>query len=375
MRILHNFGSLLIGLALWGCSVNSSPASRSTPPPTQHASVPTPAVREAITPAVAATKVPVTWADLNLTGRLIYIDSNSANDNVFPRIQSLDLTTGDIFTIFQASKGDWIFYMDVFPDGGQLVISYIDQSRTGTSSNRALYTLRVGEPAAPQLLFMPPTDNDHYTQAEWSSDGKYIYFAHYNDKKPQINNLTPDYDIYRIAYPAGPPEKIADHAFWPRLSADATRLAYVSIDSGDGKNGLVVANADGSDPQSIAFPNSWNSDVIDAPVFSPDGQSLLFSAPSPTQAYQPNWFDKLMGVQIVSAHSLPSDWWSVPVAGGTPTRLTHLETENLFASLLPDQKHLVSLSEDGMFVMELDGSNIVHLFPDSGLVGSVRWMP
>ena len=62
-----------------------------------------------------------------------------------------------------------------------------------------------------------PTLDDHYVQAEWSPDGKYIYYAHYNSNDPPDAQLNPAYDIFRMSYPDGQPEKIADHAFWPNI--------------------------------------------------------------------------------------------------------------------------------------------------------------
>ena len=82
-----------------------------------------------------------------------------------------------------------------------------------------------------------------------------------------------------------------------------------------------------------------------------------------------------MGIQVAKAHSIPSDWWSVPLSGGVPTRLTNIQTINLFASRLPDNKHIVSVSGDGLFVMNLDGSNLTQLVTDSGVHGTVRWIP
>ena len=115
--------------------------------------------------------------------------------------------------------------------------------------------------------------------------------------------------------------------------------------------------------------------IIDAPILSPDGQAVIFSAASPSQTYQPNWLDRLMGVQVVHAHNVPSDWWSVPISGGTSTRLTQLQTIKLFADISPDQKHIVSLSGEGVFVMDADGSNLTQLLFDPGVSGTLSWIP
>jgi Tol biopolymer transport system component len=338
--------------------------------------VSSPGIENTVSPSSSPypmTHVPITWSLLNLRGKLVYISSTDKENSITGTIQMLDLVTGDITTIFRV-PGAWIYYATISPDAKWLVISYSPPAERNSSPNRALYILPLDETNPPQILITPPTPDEHYTQAEWSPDGKYIYYVHYNhaDTRGQFYEA---YEIFRMAYPGSTPEKILDYAFWPRLSADSANLVYTSLDPTSGKNELFLANADGSHPQVVRFSGFWIPDIIDAPIFSPDGQSILFSAPGPGQSYQPNWIEKLMGIQVARAHNVPSDWWSVPVSGGVPTRLTHLQTINLFASISLDQKHIASLSGEGIFVMDLDGSNLTQLVSDSGVHGTVSWIP
>lgn len=325
------------------------------------------------TSLLPATQIPRTWAHLNLAGKLVYISSTRNDNSVMTNIQMLDLTTGNIHTLFQAPEA-WIYYATISPDASMLVMSYAPPTQSGSSSSRILYRMPLDGTTAPQPLFTPPTSDDRYTQAEWSADGKYIYYVYYNDQEFG-GQFGDNYKIFRMTYPAGEPEIIADHAFWPRLSSDSTKVVYIAIDPSSGTNELIVANAAGSDPQRIPFSGSWTPEIIDAPIFSPDGQSILFSAPDPTASYQRNWFEKLTGVEVAKAHNVPSDWWSVPISGGAPTQLTNIQTINLFASLSPDQRHIASVSGGGLFVMDLDGSNLTQLVSDPGVHGTVSWIP
>jgi Tol biopolymer transport system component len=253
-------------------------------------------------------------------------------------------------------------------------MSYAPPAQSPSPSNRILYTLPLDAANAPQPLFTPPTSEDRYTQAEWSPDGKYIYYVYYNNNEFG-GQFGDNYKIFRMAYPGGEPEMIAEYAFWLRFSSDSNKLVYVSIDPVSARNELVLADADGSNAKPIPFSGSWIPEIIDAPIFSPDGQSILFSAPGPTTSYQPNWFEQLTGVLVAKAHNVPSDWWSVPITGGTPTQLTHIQTINLFASISPDQRSIASVSGDGIFVMDLDGSNLTQLVSDTGVHGTVSWIP
>ncbi len=328
-------------------------------------------------PSLPTTTIPVSWTDLNLTGKLIYVNAQQQSDgNPILSIQALDLVTGVITTIFQGSDISWIYYVTVSPDEKQLIMSYSAPPQNHSSLSQALYLMSLDGTQPPQLFIPPPTQYDQYIQVEWSSDGQYIYYVHNNYQNQPIGQHYPVYEIYRATYPAGQPEKIADQAFWPRLSPDGSRLVYISMDPMTGKNKIFISNTDGSNAQEVTLSGDWTPDIIDAPIIAPDEQSIIFSAPSPQQSYSPTWIEKLFGIQVAEAHSIPSDWWSVPITGGTVTRLTSIQATALFASFSPDKRFIASYSGDGLFVMNPDGTNLTLLIPDMGGVpGTVTWVP
>jgi Tol biopolymer transport system component len=148
------------------------------------------------------------------------------------------------------------------------------------------------------------------------------------------------------------------------------------MDPAAGTNKIFLANADGRNAQEVTLSGAWTPDIIDAPIFSPDGQSILFSAPSPPQTSAPRWVEKLLGIQVAEAHSIPSDWWSVPLTGGIVTRLTNIRATGLFASISPDKRYLASYSGSGLFVMNPDGTNLTLLISDmGGIPGTLNWIP
>jgi len=370
---------LILALVLSSCSIQVEQPAVITPASTLESIPPTLASEESSpqTNIVTTTQIPVTWGDLNLTGRLVYINGTVV-DNVFSlQIQVLNLVTGEITTIFDAPKYSWIYYVTVSPDNTQVLMSY-SPPPGDNPVDQDLYIMPLDGSQAPKLLFTPPAKEDDYVEVEFSPDSKYVYFTHVNYQiPPEPNQIYPLYEIYRMAFPEGQPELVAAKAYWPRLSSDSSHIAYISVDLFSRENKLYIADSNGENAHEVVLKGQQLPDIKDAPIFSPDGQSLLFSAPVPVQSYQPNWLDKLMGVRIAKAHSnIPSDWWSVPVGGGDITQLTNIQSAGLFASFAPDGKHIASYSLNGIFVMKPDGSELTMLIPNpQSLPGTVTWIP
>src|SRR6266487_845822 len=165
------------------------------------------------TPPPLTTIIPVTWGNLNLSGKLVYTSAVYQNQSVSMNIQSMDLATSYVTTIFQVPDGGWVDAVAVSPDHKLMILSYAPPITTPYGGIRALYSLSLDGSGSQQLLFTPASKYDQYYQPEWSPDGNFLYFTHLNN-----NQVSVTYDIWRMPYPNGKPEKLADHASWPRVS-------------------------------------------------------------------------------------------------------------------------------------------------------------
>jgi Tol biopolymer transport system component len=368
---------ILLAAALCSCSIDisqytASPSVIPTNIPVEGSPAPilpatTPLPQQNITGS--STQIPVTWAALNLAGHLVYIAGIVKDNNLYLDIENLDLKTGEISPIFQTDS--WIDAAAVSPDDTQIVIAYAPPSGGAHGSQTSLYVIPRDGTQLPTLLFTPASDQDQYDQPVWSPDGQYVYFRDVNYRASVI------YSMMRVAYPGGTPEKLVDWAYWPRISGDGSHLVYVSIDPVTQVNSLYVSAADGTQIQAVSLTGAYIPKVIDVPMFSEDGKSILFSAPDPTQASMPNWIDRLMGITVANADgNIPSDWWSVPVTGGVPKRLTRVQSLALYGSFSPDKKYIASYTSDDIFVMNPDGTGVTLVVNDiGGIPGTVNWTP
>ena len=366
---------ILTAAALSGCSIDlsQSMATASVVPTTASAETSTGPGPLAVTPTpqqntmTGSTKIPVSWGDLNLSGSLVYVTAAFQGTTLSLEIRNLNLTTGEVTPLLRSDG--WVDAAAVSPDDTQIVISYSPPPGGPLGSQTILYTIPRDGSQLPKPLFEPPSHQDQYDQPVWSPDGRYVYFRDVNYQGPTV------YSLMRVAVPGGIPEKLADWAYWPRISPDGNRMTFVKIDPATSFNSLFVAAPDGTQIQQVPLRGHYVPKVIDVPMFSPDGQSILFSAPDPTLSSLPNWIERMMGITVAFADgSIPSDWWSVPVTGGAPKQLTHVHELALYGSFSSDLRFIASYTSDFIFVMNPDGTGVTLLVNDiGGVAGSVNW--
>jgi len=380
MRTRYAFSvCLVIVFLLIGCTVQLNQPSAATP---TSLAVTIPAAGStgaASGGSASSTTIPMSWSSLKLTGKLIFIATVSDGTNIYNDIQSLDLTTGKIKTVFQSVPDGWIDSAVVSPNHSQIVMGYSTPAmQVGANTTPlGLFSIPMDGSRPPEQVIPLPLKDDQFIEPVWSPDGKYLYYvlANYGVPPEEPNQHYPIFQIFRMVFPDGQPEKLLDKAYWPRLSADGTRLLYVSENPDDGTNKLFVANSDGSNSRQITFSGALQPTIMDAPMLLPDGKTILFSSPTPVRSSL-SWIEQLFGVIDASAHNLASDWFTVPLAGGTATQLTQVQAAGLYAAMSPDNQTIASYSGDGVFVMKPDGTNLTMIIGNlGGNPGTMNWIP
>jgi len=357
---------LLLALLLAACSIDVSDVRPSAV---------TPALRLTLTTATpltppSASPTALPWASLHLAGHLIFLQNPNHEELV-----QLDLLSGTMSTLFHAENRAWLAAAAVSPDGQRVVMAYSPPPKDSSQlpGYTDLYLLPADGSGTPQVLLQRVAPEEAFAFPQWSADGHFVYYEHViADTTAPPERPSFRFTIERVAYPNGQPEKILDDAIWPRLSPDGKKLAYVSFKQQTGENNLRIANADGSNSRLVMPAGAFFA--VDAPVFSSDGQAIMFSAVGGPQLPSLSWLDQLLGVQIAEAHDVASDWWRVSINGGKPERLTHIGDIGLYADFAPDGQYVAFASLSGVFVMKPDGSNLTKLVGDA-LGGSICWTP
>jgi Tol biopolymer transport system component len=298
------------------------------------------------------------------SGKLIFTQLEPGELNLV----QMDVDSGDVTTLFAVPDNAWLAFTDVSPDHNQILMAYAPAPPPGEIQfgYTNLYTMLLGDGSAPRPLVPELSTDEILFDPVWSPDGRTIYYSHV---VPDDNSNGFVTYLERLDNETGEQTIVADDAIWPRSSPDGTQLAYVTVDPETAAQALIVADADGTNPVSLLPPEMF--EAADVPFFSPDGTMVYFSGAT---AAEQSWWDQLLGVKIASAHNLPSDWWRVPVTGGTPERITDIDDVGLFGTFSPDGRSIAYISQSGVYLMNPDGTDRRQLL-ETTAVGGISWIP
>jgi Tol biopolymer transport system component len=171
----------------------------------------------------------------------------------------------------------------ISPDGKLLVYS---SDRDGPSN---LYVRQINGQQVIRLTNQPAAD----WLADFSPDGSKIVFRSDRDGG----------GIYEMDALGGPQRRIADGGWFPRFSPDGETIAYIVTPAMTYRGKLYLIPATGGTPKPFqpGFFVASVGPIHSPPLWSPDGQYILFDGFRPGE---------------------PSsrDWWVAPVAGGEAAR-------------------------------------------------------
>ena len=293
-----------------------------------------------------------------------------------PRRQALmryDFVDESSQTLFEVPENAWLSHMAASPDGSQIALTYApspgeNEIQFGYSS---LYLLLADGRSEPRLLIERTAEQEVFFNPTWSPDGQQIYYSHVMPLDEAEFTFTTTLERLEVA--TDTVTILAENGIWPRLSPDGRSLAYIQIDSDTLAAELVLADSDGSNPTTVVPRDRFVT--LDTPFFSADDQWLYFSAVL-EQASSLTWWERLLGIQVASAHNLPSLWWRLPVTGGEPEQMTTDARVGQYGTISPDGRFLAFSSQSGLFLLQSEGpdSDLEQLIELSA-ADSLSWVP
>ncbi|MDX1435695.1 MAG: hypothetical protein R3335_02715 [Anaerolineales bacterium] len=313
---------------------------------------------------------------LGLEGTLVLIRFVNGT----PALFSLDLQTAEFAPLFAPPRGAWITAASASAAAGKIAMAYSPAPAEGQSQRgfTGISLLPLDGGGQPEEFIRAVEEEALFSFPEWTPDGSALYFNRFQFSSEASGVYTPV--IGRQPYPEGDEADLVEFGQWPRLSWDGRLMVYIGIASGESEGAselLEVLNLAEEGAAPVSVPVGPEVEVLDVPMFSPDGEMIYFSAPaSPAEEPQSglsmaaDW----LGFSAARAHDVPSDWWRVPVGGGPAARLTTVGDTGMYGEFSPDGRHLAYISNRGVFVMEPDGSNLLPLIEAEGFFGTIDWV-
>jgi len=146
------------------------------------------------------------------------------------------------------------------PDGRYVV--HI-KSESGKS---ALWIRQTATSSDVQIV---PPDEVRYDGLTFSPDGNFVYYVFYG----RLGGVA---SLYRIPVLGGSGQKLVEDVDSRiSFSPDGTRFAFLRGSPSEGRNYLMIANADGSGARSLSSATASEQFLLNAPAWSPDGHTIL----------------------------------------------------------------------------------------------------
>jgi Tol biopolymer transport system component len=281
---------------------------------------------------------------LGLSGRLLYTQGPEG-------LWQIDMASGEIEQLWKLPEGGQLTGVAVSPDGLDLALSYAPPRGESPFIRSDLY-LANGDGSNPAPLLEHRGLYETFDYPTWSPDGQWIYLSRNDvliDEQQSVSAIV--VDIVRVPAGGGTPERVIENGEQPSFSEDGSRLAFLRFNLETYTRGLWVANSDGSDAREIVSDTTFLD--MTSPRLSPDGATVAFAASGPPVAPLAtgrSLWDWLFGVEVAYAHGLPSDFWTVPSAGGQPVQLTQWATDGTVLDWSPDGERLALMHLGGLFV-------------------------
>ena len=300
-------------------------------------------------------------------GQLFYVVLTPGSQELVQHDVDSDTAT----TLFTVPENGWLANMDVSHDGRQIVMAYApppaDNGIQFGYSN--LYVLLADGQSEPRELIPRENPEEILFNPTWSPLSDMIYYSHVTPTDPDTFEFA--LTLERVNFLTGDVEVLVEDGIWPRVSHDNQYLAYIHSNPDTLANALMLMDLDTMEVTELVPETAFQA--MDAPLFSPDGETIYFSAADNVDASR-SWWEIALGVETAVAHTLPSDWWKVSINNPTPERLTSLDEVGLYGDFSLDGQTVAFAAQGGLYRMNPDGTD-VEKWVEETLTDSLAWRP
>ena len=212
----------------------------------------------------------------------------------------------------------------------------------------------------------------------WSGDGKSVLYSFYAPTYKGEELVSETLEVRRREIGATTSATAAKSASNPNASRDGKYLVVVGEDPNEGQSLKVIATG-GGEERTLVKADRFVS--LLAPRFSPDGQTIAFSAaelptnqggPQPKASAPLDLLRQALGPSVAEAHGLPWEIWTVPTAGGPLRQMTQIAEDTPYAAWSADGARILVFGAGGLHMVDAKAAQAQTLSSD-GSHGGMDW--
>ncbi len=257
--------------------------------------------------------------------------------------------------LISAEQDQQLMMPAISPDGRRLafVVFQLTQAEgTSVGSDLALTSL---DGLDSRVLVEHGRQGEFVWSPRWSPDGASLVFTHQQSRG--------GIRIAQISLESGTVTVLREDARDPDISDDGSRMVFVNAPFG-GDPHLVVRNlTDGAEIE-LDPEREWAPRPVRSPRFSPDGQSVVFSAGQ----FLPQVSSVARGLNG------PEDIWSVDLASGTLTQLAAIGEDQPDFVVSDDGRHVLIMGAYGLYLVETPPRDPPYAIAPGEFHGSLDWV-
>ena len=293
------------------------------------------------------------------------------------------MEAGRTSTIVQAPAGAVIRAPAWSPDGGSVAYALSPPRGTPRAGRPSLAELPTSDimvasadGSGQRVLVAHDGPGGQLESPAWLPDGRGLLYGYYRPIYNGEQFVEDRIEIRRLDLASGVSTTVTRGASNPAVSPDGRQVAYIGEDTTQGPS-LRVAAIDGGAERLLTKPNTFQQ--MQAPAFSPDGQTIVVSAvviprAQATDSSAAFWskVDHIRGLLTpirAEAHGNPWEIWIVPVAGGSPRQVTQIGEDEPVARWSADGGRLLVLGAGGLYVIDMRASVTYFASTEGGSLG------
>ena len=277
-----------------------------------------------------------------------------------PTVASFDVAERTQETYFEVPEDAYAYELSAHPTEGAAMAYSPPPDRGETAYDRSgIYGLREGE-AGPRIGCSDEAQVFCHFPS-WTPDGTAVWAVGTGNGFDTDGGL---HELVRVDATTGEMTSRLPWATEPAVSPTGD-VAWIQVDPGTRARKLVI----GAEAPRVLVAEDDVPD-LGLPFFSADGAWVYFVVVETVTA---SLWDRLIpSAYAHGSHSLPGDWWRVSIDGGTPERVTYLDTIHHDGLASPDGAWLFIATREGLVQVDLETGED-ELVLTSRLTRAVAW--